>query len=268
MRKQTQATTGTANDANLFFLMPRGEGLTAGVRSNLLPDSIAKIALPSVVVGGISRDGKLRKGASVVPALITDRPMFDQRNKMIRASVIDQDIGGGNVRKVLASHKVGNDWIVLIRTGFQFGPQGMMGDYMDLASKGVLTSHGSFNFDKTSGAFKIAEGREEKSDFGQVAAEKIGSVSGRKIKALGYSPVNYDFWRIPEGAVVIVRDVNGKTLRLIGGKVQLLEQDATGYGKFFDSLLAEDVEMRAKLATAASPQYDGVGLKLGTAAAG
>ena len=257
MRKQNQAAIGNNNDANLFFCMPRGEGLTAGVRSNLLPDKFAKITLPSVVVGGISRDGKLRKGASVVPALITDRPMFDQRNKMIRASVIDQDIGDGKVRKVLASHKEGNDWIVLIRTGFQFGPQGMMGDYMDLASKGVLTSHGSFNFDRDVGAFKIAEGREEKSDFGKVAAEKIGSVAGKKIKALGYSPVNYDFWRIPEGAVVITRDVDGKMLRLIGGKAQLLEQDATGYGKFFDRLLEDDLETRAKLAAVADPNYKG-----------
>ncbi len=269
MRNQAaERQVGTAKDANLYFFMPRGQGLTTGIRSDLLPDSVAKIALPSVVVGGIARNGKLRKGASVVPALLTDRPLFDQHNKIIRASAIDQDIGDGKTRKVLASHKDGNDWIVLIRTGFQFGPQGMMGDYMDLASKGELKAHGSFNFDKKTGAFKLAEGREEKADFGTAAAEKIGSVQGKNIRGLPYSPVNFDFWRIPEGAVVIIRDVNGKSCRLIGGKTQLLEQDATGYDKFFDRLFMEDMEEREKIAKAAAasgdPNYNGKGIILGS----
>jgi hypothetical protein len=267
MRNQGQTTKqapqiGNDSDANLHFFMPRGQGLSAGVRADLLPDEIAKIPLPSVVIGGVSRNGKLNKGSSVVPALLTDRPLFNQRNKIIRGSAIDQDIGGGKTRKVLASHKEGNDWIVLVRTGFQFGPQGMMGDYMDLAAKGVLKAHGSYNFDKKGGAFKLAEGREQTSDFGSVAAEKIGSVQGRKLSGLPYSPVNYDFWRIPEGAVVIVRDVDGKLCRLIGGKLGVLVQDADGYDKFFDVLFIDDMEARQKIAAAAKtdPKYNGKGI--------
>ena len=237
-------------DANFGFLnglrnADPEDSLFTGIRSDFVPDEIQQKTLPSIVVGGM-RQGKPQKGAKVLPTLITDRPVFNKANKVVRGSVIDQSIDGGKARKVIVSHKEGNTWYVLVRTGLRVGPQGTMGDYLDLSASGDLKSHGSFNFDRNTGAVKLAESREENALFGSAEAQKLWEAKGRKIPGTSFLDIDYTLWGVPEGAVVIVRDINGKMTRLIGGKTRLFIEDANGYDKFFDRLLEEAVEARKR----------------------
>ena len=70
-------------------------------------------------------------------------------------------------------------------------------------------------------------------------------------------------WRIPEGAVVIVRDVDGQMMRLIGGKVGVVVADAKGYDPFFDALLEADLADREQKAAIAKTEPNAANYKGG-----
>ncbi len=239
----TNVSTNPTADANLMFVNGiRGRDVTdnliAGIRAEFFPDEVLKKTLPSVLVGSLQH-GKPAKGSIVVPTLVTDKPLFSKDGKVLRGSVTDQTVDDKTKRKVIVSHKQGNDWIVLVRTGLRVGKEGMLGDFADLSNKGELTTHGSFNANKNSGAFELAKSREEKAAFGKVDAEQLWQAKSKKIAGLNMPKTDYTFWLLPEGAVILVRDINGQMVRVIGGKTQVLIEDATGYEKFFDRLFQD-----------------------------
>ena len=232
------AAANNSRPANTFFFGVREENLVIGVTADIVADRVNGAPRPSLIVGGRSREGRPAKWASIVPASLSDRPQFNQASKIVSADVALEDIPGGKQRSVLVSHKEGTDWLVLVRTGFRVGREGIMGDMMDLLNTGVtLKEHGSFSFDRGTAAFNVAKGRSEIADFAKVAAVREGSTVGRRIPILRFPESSYDLWRVPVGAIVIVRDVTGKLFRLIGGKTSLQVVDADGYDSFFDMLL-------------------------------
>src|SRR5262249_55057422 len=121
-----------------------------------------------------------------------------------------------------------------------------------------LVSHGSYSFDHASLRIATAENEAALAEllkdpsvaFNAPAAERMDvKVIGKSIPIVGGRKIpetSYVLWRMPFGAVLLIRDVNGKLTRLVAQKDGIRTVDASGYAKFFPML--EEAHHKARLA--------------------
>jgi hypothetical protein len=262
------------NLANNFgFFEARRDHVISGVRTSNLPDpyGVRKGLVPTLVVGPQMKAKSDRpvKWATVIPPGADDLPSIDRPrggdfDRIVGGSIIKNVDGEGKEQSFLVSHRDENAYYVLVRTGLKvaFGPNGSDGgmqDRLNIQKEHELVSHGSYSFDKASIRIATAENEAEikellddpkRSLFTSVAAERMGvKVVGKSVALLGgrkCPQTSYVLWKMPIGAVLIVRDVDGKLTRLVSQKDQLRVVDASGYEKVFPML--EEAHEKARLA--------------------
>ncbi len=244
------ATATSAAPSNFRFFGGREDDAFVGVQAQILADLALKQPVPAVVLGRLFRGG-LAKGSTAIPVDPKDRPRFNGAGKIIFGSV--EKAGAEDAqRDMIVSHRDEQNWYVLVRTGLRVDQEGIMGDLLQLIGSGAqLTTHGVFSFHKGSGAEKIAESRTEKADLGKVASEKLFDAgTKRKIPMLKCPENSYSLWRVPVDGVLLVRDINGKMSRLVGGRTQLQVVDADGCAPFFELLYEANQKLLQKQNTA------------------
>lgn len=161
--------------------------------------------------------------------------------KAVSGSVITHQVDGKDF-KVLAAYKENGIWYVMCRTGLLVKGGGIVSDLIALQDSGVnFKAHGSFSLD--GGAVKVGSGKGI--ELAKVPAERMRWFISRNIPGLDQIPQHrHDFWRIPVGAAVLVRDITGKLTRLVGEKDGVRVVDASGYNELFDGLEHARIEAR------------------------
>lgn len=241
-----------ANQTNFHFFLARSDSVFNGIRASEVADPYGdrKGAVPSLVVGPQLKAKNERpvKWARIIPPGLKDFPKFaadgDRGEKIMWGSIVHE--GEGNANKAfLVSHRDEAAYYVLVRTGLMAVNGSTAQDRLNIQKDGDLVTHGSYSFDNASVRVAMAENQDDlrkaltNPDFGlgRVAAERIGAKAvGRKIPLLGSPASSYVLWKMPLGAVLLVREVNGKLTRLVAEKDRLRVVDATSYGTFFDRL--------------------------------
>src|SRR5262249_36170314 len=134
-------------------------------------------------------------------------------------------------RDYVVAYRDDDAWYVLVRTGLfaKDGDKGMA-DRLEIQKEHEIVSHGSYSFDTAS--IRIATGEDQVdggvdggSFFSSVAAERMSvKALGGRIPLIGggYCPrTSYVLWKMPFGAVLLIREVNGKLVRLVSQRDQL-----------------------------------------------
>jgi hypothetical protein len=192
-------------------------------------------------------DGSTVRWAKVIAPDVNDRPEF-RGEKIVRGSIVKTDGDAG--RDVLVAHRDENAYYVLVRTGLRLIEGSTANDLMALGASGInLMSHGSYSFD--TGSVRIADASNENdlgANIGRVSAERLDTKTmGRNIRLIGCPESTFVLWRVPVGAVLLVRDINGKLTRLVGEKDGLRVVDApANLGMFFDHLEVAHRQQRAR----------------------
>lgn len=244
--------------ANFHFFLARNNSAFAGIKASDVADPylMRKGVVPSLIVGPQMRAKSDRpaKWARIIPPGMSDLPQYavdrDKNEKIMRGSIVSD--GEGDQKKTyLVSHRDENAYYVLVRTGLMARNGNTVEDRMSIQKTAELVTHGSYSFDN--GSLCIARAQNESTlsaqadpsiKIGTVAAERVGAKAmGKKIPLLGCPESSYVLWRMPVGAMLLIRDVNGKLTRLVAEKSQLRVVDAVKYGGFFDQL--EDAHHKA-----------------------
>jgi hypothetical protein len=244
-------------NATFHFVLGAGKP-RAGIQTSDLVDHRAShaVPLPSLVVGPQMRQRGDRpvRWAHVIPPKLDNRPDF-AGEKIVRGSIIKESSAGVE-RDMLVAYSDEGAHYVMVRTGLiameQNGHRSTANHLLDMVGKGITpVSHGSYSFD--AGAIRIATADDinllnnPNMVVGQVAAERIDAKAfGRKIEHLGCAQSSYVLWRMPFGAILLIRDVNGILCRIESQKGGLRHVDANGsnFGTFFDAL--EDAYRKAR----------------------
>lgn len=236
-----------------------------GIRASEVADpyKLRMGLVPSLVVGP---QLKLKSDrpvdwAKVIPPALNDLPEFhrpggSEHDKLVRGSII-QEGEGDQKRNFLVSHRDENAYYVLVRSGLQRINGSTVADRLKIQQDSELVSHGSYSFDHASIRLAAAEDVTKINAaignpnvaIGSKAAERMDvKTIGKSITLVGGRKIpetSYVLWKMPFGAVLLVRDVNGKLTRLVAQKDRLRAVDAAGYAKFFDML--EDAHHKARL---------------------
>ncbi len=256
---------------NFHFFQGRWERASAGVKVSEVLDPYMQRQgnVPSLIVGPQMRrktDTPV-KWAKVIPPGMKDLPQYDRPrggddDRIMRGSIVNvQD--GGEQRSFLVSHSDEKAHYILVRTGLiTHSGDGGMRDRLNIQKDKTLVSHGSYSFDLASIRIAAADNEDKIKDivsdpslkFGTVAAERMDvKVIGKRIPLMGggYCPqASYVLWRMPFGAILLIRDVDGKLTRLVSQKDQLRVVDAVGYAGFFSQLEEAYINLRRKEAEA------------------
>lgn len=237
--------------ANLHFFIGREESTWNGIRYSDVPN-LAGTILPSLVIGPSPRikNTKPIKWAKVISPKLDDRPAF-AGDKIVRGSIVKEAD-----EHVIVSHHDEQANYVLVRTGLKVIDGSTANDWMQLMADGVQPkTHGSYSFDN--GSVQIAFANDEEKlkqaltdpnvgGMGKVAAERLDAKAvGRRIPLLGCPQSSYVLWRMPFGAVLLVRDINGKLSRIVSHKDGVRRVDADKYDVFFEEL--EDAYQKKRL---------------------
>ena len=273
-------------EANFYFFSAHEEEVVHGIRFDdlLEPGATHNIAVPTVVIGP-----KRAPWSKFIRPISNDAPLYDH-NKVWRGSIIKDPNDERQKRDVMVEYRDDESNYVLVRSGLRMIERGgtmSKGNFWQLLadqSKSAVT-HGAYSFDREAvqghksiriataeDAEQIAEGKlrnvmtEPDFKMGNVAAERMGTLSiGRKIKGVGCPETVYVMWRMPFGAVLLVRDVDGKMSRLISSKAGVRRVDAPGYEDFFEAFdeayRKAAAEAKAKEPTGDPNYKDGLELK-------
>jgi len=240
------------DQTNFHFFLARGDSVFNGIRASEVPDPYGDRAgaIPSLVVGPQLRakNEKPVKWARIIPPGLKDFPKFaadgTRGEKIMRGSIIQVE-EGDKKKSFLVSHRDEQAYYVLVRTGLMAVNGSTANDRLEIQKDGALVTHGSYSFDNASVRVAMAENEAELRQaltdpnfgVGRVEAERLGvKAVGRNIPLLGCPASSYVLWKMPIGAVLLIREVNGKLTRLVAQKDQLRVVDATNYSTFFDRL--------------------------------
>lgn len=232
---------------NLSFFVGRKD--KAANRIKLAPQAGAepgKLAL-CVPLDTLPVQGRNFRGISL-PVDMKSRPELDG-DYAVSGSVITQKRQDGSEFKVLAAHQKAGMWYVTVRTGLLVKGGGILEDLIALQDSNVQpVAHGSFSLDE--GAVKVISGKG--AEMAKVPADRLRWAISRS-RTPGFESIpqyRYDFWQVPVGAAVLVRDINGRLTRLVGGKdrLEVVDAPAATYGKVFEGL--EDARVKAAKARA------------------
>lgn len=227
---------------NLSFFDGRKDKATSGIL--LIPQEDAVTGKLSFAV---PLDSLSRRGSRTVHSLPIDMKSRPEivGEKAMSGSVITQQVNGKDFR-VLSAYKQDGKWYALCRTGLRVIRGGIVEDLIALQDSGVdFKAHGSFSLD--GGAVKVGSGKGI--ELAKVPAERLRWFVGRNVPGLDNIPqYRYDFWEVPVGAAVLVRDITGRLSRLVGDKDSLKVVDASGYQQVFEGL--EAARVAANLAKA------------------
>lgn len=252
--------------ANLLHFIPRSNKLITGLE--LLPwlDKKTNATDLSTIIGQTiggrpARDRPFR----VIPIAKDSRPEVNEDvTRALRGSFTKvpakREDGTDTEHTVLTAYKEDGMWYAVVRTGLFVDERGSTnGDANRLVYNGVnLKPHGSFSLDAKSVKVASAAGVE----LSQVEATRLRhAVQKTHVALLGSPEFRYDLWRIPVGAAVLIQDVDGTLVRLVGEKDRLNVVDAKGYGQVFMDLEMKRREERkrereqrdASKATSAAP---------------
>lgn len=266
-----------AQRIDFHFFLARENTTFNGIRASEVADPYLgrKGLVPSLVVGPqlkLKTDRPVT-WAKVIPPGLEDSPEFfrprgSDDDKLVRGSIIQ--VGEGEEKQnFLVSHRDEQAHYVLVRSGLKRVNGSTVQDRLNIQKDTEPMSHGSYSFDKASIRIAAAEDEAKIGEIvnnpnlaiGKVAAERMDfKAIGKSITLVGGERVPetaYVLWRMPFGAVLLVRDVNGKLTRLVSQKDQLRPVDASGYAKFYPMLeeayvKARRAEKAAKLAAAQS----------------
>lgn len=252
--------------ANFHFFLGRSGQASAGIRASELADpyGMRQGLIPTLVVGPQlrARNDKPVRWARVIPPGTNDLPQISklrggEGDRILRGSIVIEQVDGKD-RSFLVSHRDEKAYYVLVRTGLMSRDGSVLADRLKLQQEGPLVTHGSYSFDHASVRVATAENEAGLSELLQNPASGVGRVAAERLryKAIGKSidlgsgvrcsQTAYVLWRMPFGAVLLIREIDGKLTRLVAQKDQLRVVDATGYATFFDQLEAAFVESRRK----------------------
>lgn len=239
---------------NFHFFSARMDHTIAGIRASEVADPYAlrQGVVPSLVVGPQlkTKNDKPVRWARIIPPGVNDLPRFEaDRNtnghKIVSGS-IHQEKEGDKERSFLVAYRDGEGaYYVLARTGLVVRNGSTMNDRLEIQKDGKLVSHGSYSFDHASIRIAAAENestvdaalKDPNAGFGRVAAERLKTKAlGKQIPLIGCPETSYVLWKMPIGAVLLIRDVNGKLVRLVAERTQLRYADATGHNGYFEDL--------------------------------
>ncbi|RJR13127.1 hypothetical protein C4585_02605 [Candidatus Parcubacteria bacterium] len=221
------------------------------------PELESKIPLPTMSIGP-----DWAKWRKVIRAVIGDAPSYKD-DKIWRGSVIKDPKDPQGKRDVMVTYRDENANYVLVRTGVRYiergGTKSKANFWTELAERGVEKGlrHGAYSFHKeavdnirtvrvataedieqiAAGKMKDLRVHTDPKDFGTVEATKVGApiTLGRNNKQ-GFPDSVFILWRMPFGAVLLVRDVDGRMSRLVSTKRGIEWKDATDYEDFFEDL--------------------------------
>lgn len=223
---------------NLSFFSGRKDKAVSGIILVPQEDPVTKKLSFAVPLDSLSRKGSNKVHS--LPIDMKSRPEIFG-DKAVSGSVITQQVDGKDF-KVLAAYKENGIWYALCRTGLLVKGGGIVSDLIALQDSGVnFKAHGSFSLD--GGAVKVGSGKGI--ELAKVPAERMRWFISRNVPGLDNIPqYRHDFWKIPVGAAVLVRDITGRLSRLVGEKDGLRVVDASGYNEVFDGLELARVEAR------------------------
>jgi hypothetical protein len=250
---------------NFHFFHARTDSAIAGIKASEVADPYGdrKGLVPSLVVGPQLRLRTERpvKWARIIPPGMDDLPEYYRArggddDKIIRGSILTKD-EGGKKKSFLVSHRDEGAYYVLVRTGLKVMNGSAVQDRLEIQKDSNLVSHGSYSFDNASIRIAIADNEaalgvftDPNASIGRVAAERLDTkVIGKRVNLIGGGScpqTSFVLWKMPIGAVLIVRDVNGKMTRLVAQKDQLRVADATGYANLFPKLEEAYAKAREK----------------------
>ncbi|RJQ35496.1 hypothetical protein C4556_00135 [Candidatus Parcubacteria bacterium] len=251
---------------NFHFFLGRNDALFNGIRASEVPDPYGNRAgvVPSLVVGPQLRakNEKPVKWARIIPPGLEDFPKFaadgTRGEKIVSGSIIQ--VEEGDLKKsFIVSHRDEQAYYVLVRTGLMAVNGSTANDRLEIQKHGELVTHGSYSFDNASVRVAMAENEAELRhaltdptfSMGKVEAERLGAKAvGRNIPLLGCPASSYVLWKMPIGAVLLIREVNGKLTRLVAQRDVLRRVDAKNYGSFFDRLEDNYKKLRSDLRAA------------------
>ena len=250
---------------DFHFFLARENTTFNGIRASEVPDpyKLRKGLVPSLVVGPQLKQKTDRpvNWAKVIPPGMEDSPEFfrprgSDDDKLVRGSIIQ--VGEGDEKQnFLVSHRDEQAHYVLVRSGLRRLNGSTVQDRLNIQKDHELVSHGSYSFDRASIRIAAAENEVRIGEImsnpnlaiGTAVAERMDvKVIGKSIALVGGAKIPetaYVLWRMPFGAVLLVRDVNGKLTRLVSQKDQLRPVDASGYAGLFDQL--EEAHQRARI---------------------
>lgn len=238
---------------NLFYHSGReGKDLRDGVLLQNARYRDMPAPIPSIVLGGYHH-GWVEKGGRKIPVGLKAPPLIGSNGRALVGSIVEvEQIGADgktHKRKQLVAPQEKGVWYLTCRTGLLGHGSGTKADYIKLLGDlqdtgGMPVAHGSFSLD--GGAVKLAEGESAGVDLVEVKADRVvWGRSQRFLDGLGIPDSLFDEWRIPVGAEVLRRDIDGTLIRYIGGKDALLIADAKGYEKWFERLEEDRKTKRA-----------------------
>lgn len=237
---------------NLFFRAQRmGIDLSPGILLQNARYRQATNPIPSIVIGEYNqRGGWVAPGGSKVPVSLQSLPKIGD-GKALAGSIVEidwtNDDGETKKRKELVAFQDGDAWYVLIRTGVLGYGRGVMNDYLKLLGElqetgDSIFSHGSYGLD--GGAVEIGSG-EGQLDIPDVKAELVKHGRARNFLDRGIPAYTYRLWRVPPGAMLLDRDINGELRRTVGEPDTPRVVDATGYEQVFEDLEEKRRQERA-----------------------
>lgn len=234
-----------AEATNLHYFVGRSQKLIPGLELNPWLDkktnakSLVTI-LGQTVGGRPARDRPFR----VIPLAKTRPGVNEEITRALSGSFIKEpakrDDGTEYEQTVLTAYKKDGVWYAITRTGLFVDERGdTNADLNRLIFNGVdVKPHGSFSLDGQSVKVESAKGLE----LASTEATRLRfAVQKSSVPLLGSPEYRHDLWSIPVGASVLIQDIDGTLVRLVGEKDRLLVADAKGYGKVF-----EDLEMRRR----------------------
>jgi hypothetical protein len=168
-----------------------------------------------------------------------DQPPILSRDGNRAFSGTFKKVDQGGVKKLVLRTREEDDnaFYVHVQTGFSVDSRGTIeGDLNKLileSSDGFqIATPGSFTLDGASAQLEASEGLE----FGSTPAERLRWSASKAHGLIGAPGVRHDLWRIPEGAAVLVQDVNGILFRIVNEKSELKVVDASKYAGVFNDL--------------------------------
>ncbi|OGG48570.1 hypothetical protein A2704_00510 [Candidatus Kaiserbacteria bacterium RIFCSPHIGHO2_01_FULL_54_36b] len=243
---------------NWFFFSGEMGTVVKGVRyrEEPNPELESQIPLPTMSIGP-----DWAKWRKVIRALVKDAPNYKD-DKIWRGSVVKDPSDSEGKRDVMVTYRDEEANYALIRTGVRYveraGTKSKANFWTELAERGVEKGlrHGAYSFHKealqgrsvrvataedieliAAGKMKDIRIQTNPNDFGTVEATKVGNpiTLGRNNRQ-GFPDTVFILWRMPFGAVLLVRDVDGRMSRLVSTKFGVDRVDATGYEDFYEEL--------------------------------
>lgn len=179
------------------------------------------------VLGSLTREGRVQGPFKIIPVSTQQKPLLTRDGLRALLGTF-QKLPTESGEKMFLTNKEASDdaYYVHLQTGFSVGLNGQIDGHLNrLLLEGVQpTSFGSFSLDGASVQIEEAEGLE------------LSKEQATRLRWSVSRGVRHDLWRIPSGAAVLVRDVNGIIFRIVaeGNDVRIV--DATKYEKVFEDL--------------------------------